>query len=148
MSYIDGFVFPCPQDQIEIYRKMTETAGKVWMEHGALAFTESIAEDTDVKGIISFPELTHAGDNETIAFSYIVFKSREHRDEVNAKVMKDPRMKDMLNPDNMPFDCKRVSYGGFTPIVEYSSPCFKSERVLRKRCFAGEGARRAAGTEY
>ncbi|MGR9085991.1 MAG: DUF1428 domain-containing protein [Gammaproteobacteria bacterium] len=119
MSYVDGFLLPLPTTKIEEYRQMAETAGKIWMEHGALAFRECIAEDLAAQEMLSFPDVIQAKDGETVVFSFIVFKSREHRDEVNAKVMADPRLKDHCNPDTMPFECKRMAYGGFETLVEY-----------------------------
>ncbi|MGZ8143995.1 MAG: DUF1428 domain-containing protein [Methylosarcina sp.] len=119
MTYVDGFLLPLPTANIEEYRQMAEAAGKIWMEHGALAFRECIADDMATEGMVAFPELIRTKEDETVMFSYIVFNSREHRDEVNAKVMADPRLKSFCDPDNMPFDCKRMAYGGFKTLVEF-----------------------------
>ena len=116
--YIDGFVIPLPKEKIDQYREIAEQACKIWMEHGALEYRECIGDDMEVKDMVSFPQLAGAKPEETVAFSWIVYKSREHRDEVNAKVMADPRIQSMGEKDSMPFDCKRMAYGGFKTIVE------------------------------
>ncbi|MES2923547.1 MAG: DUF1428 domain-containing protein [Verrucomicrobiota bacterium] len=116
-TYVDGFVIPLPKDKIEEYRKIAEHAGALWREHGALDYYECIGDDLDVKDLVSFPQLANAGPDETVAFSWIVYKSREHRDEVNAKVMADPRIHEMMDLANQPFDCKRMAYGGFKVLV-------------------------------
>ena len=116
--YVDGFVLPLPKDKIEEYRKIAELACQVWIEHGALEYRECIGDDLEAKDMVSFPQLVGIKPEETVAFSWIVFRSREHRDEVNAKVMEDPRMKNMCGQDGMPFDCARMAYGGFKTIVE------------------------------
>lgn len=119
MSYVDGYVLPLPTANLDSYRAMAERAGQIWMEHGALAYRECVAEDTDsewAKG--SFPRSAGAGKGETVIFAYIVFKSREHRDEVNAKVHADPRLNGCGDANNMPFDCARMIYGGFTTLVD------------------------------
>ncbi|ASQ44982.1 DUF1428 domain-containing protein [Legionella clemsonensis] len=118
MSYIDGFVLPIPKDKINEYRSMAEAAGKIWMEHGALAFRECIAEDTQAHDMISFPELAKVKNGETVVFSYIVFKSKEHRDTVNKKVMADPRIQQSCEKYGSLFDCKRMAYGGFDVLVD------------------------------
>jgi len=115
-KYVDGFVLPVPKDKVEVYRKMAEDAGKVWREHGALAFIECVADDVKTGELTSFPQAVKLEPNETVVFSWIVFESREHRDRVNAKVMEDPRIKS-TSADSMPFDAKRMIYGGFTTIV-------------------------------
>jgi uncharacterized protein YbaA (DUF1428 family) len=117
-NYIDGFVLPLNSDRIEGYRQHAEAAGKIWMEHGALAFRECVGDDMKAEGLTSFPELARTAGSETVIFSYIVFKSREHRDEVNAKVMADPRIIDLWDPANPPFDARRMAYGGFRVLVD------------------------------
>lgn len=118
MSYVDGFVVPVPKDRLEDYRKMAEAASIVWKEHGALDYKECVLEDlTGNDFTMTFPRAVQSNDNETIVFAYIVYKDRAHRDEVNKKVMADPRLGEGCNPDNMPFDCKRMAYGGFKTIV-------------------------------
>jgi len=117
MAYIDGFLLPLPTGNIEEYRRQAQAAGQIWIEHGALAFQECIADDMTPQGSLTFPELIKTQAGETVVFSYIVFESREHRDQVNAKVMADPRLKNLCDPYNMPFDCKRMAYGGFNSLV-------------------------------
>lgn len=118
MTYVDGFVVPVPKDKIEDYRTIAAQAAIVWKDHGALDYKECVADDIDDKGFCTtFPDaFGPLQSGETIVFAFITYKSREHRDEVNAKVMADPRME--CPPDNMPFDCKRMAYGGFRTIVE------------------------------
>lgn len=119
MTYIDGFVLPVPTKNIEAYRAMSEKAGKIWKEYGALQYRECVAEDMGKEMFKdSFVKAASAKEDETVIFAYIVYKSREHRDEVNAKVMADPRLKESCDPDNMPFDCTRMAYGGFTLLVD------------------------------
>jgi uncharacterized protein YbaA (DUF1428 family) len=118
MSYVDGFVLPLPADRVEEYCRQAEAAGRIWIEHGALNFRECIGDDMTAEGLTTFPELAKAGAGETVVFSYIVFRSREHRDEVNAKVMADPRLEGLCDPDNPPFDFKRMAYGGFRVLVD------------------------------
>ncbi len=118
MTYVDGFVLPVPKKNLPAYRRMAEAAGKVWREHGALEVRECVAEDVKVGKLTSFPKSVKLKPGETVVFSWIVFKSRAHRDKVNAKVMKDPRLAGMMNPKDMPFDGKRLIYGGFDVLVE------------------------------
>lgn len=120
MSYVDGFVLSVPTARLEEYKAMAESAGKIWMEHGATGFFENAADDMTAPNMLPFPELAKAKDGETVLFSYITYKDRAHRDEVNKKVFEDPRMKDMCNPENPPFDCARMAYGGFKSIVSMS----------------------------
>jgi len=117
MAYIDGFLLPLPTGNIDEYRRQAQAAGQIWIAHGALAFQECIADDMTPQGSLTFPELIKTQAGETVVFSYIIFESREHRDQVNAKVMADPRLKNLCDPDNMPFDCKRMAYGGFNSLV-------------------------------
>ena len=117
MSYVDGFVLPVPKKQVKAYRSMARKDGKVWREHGALEFRECIADDVKVGKRTSFPRSVKLKPGETVIFSRIVYKSRAHRDRVNAKVMKDPRLAKMMNPKAMPFDGKRMIYGGFKFLV-------------------------------
>jgi uncharacterized protein YbaA (DUF1428 family) len=116
--YIDGFVIPVPKRKVEAYRRMAQKACKVWMEYGALEYRECVGDDLNVKMCLSFPRGIKSKPNETVVFSWITYKSRAHRDRVNAKVMKDPRLKDMMDKDAMPFDGDRMMYGGFKTIVE------------------------------
>ena len=116
-AYVDGFVIPIARKNIDSYRRISKKAGKVWLEHGALDYRECVGEDLKVKMGVSFPHLAKAKTGETVVFSWIVYKSRAHRDRVNAKVMKDKRLAKMMDPKTMPFDMKRMTYGGFTTIV-------------------------------
>ena len=116
MSYVDGFVVPVPKDKIEAYRQFAQKAGEIWKEHGALAFVECIADDVPYGELTSFPRAVQAKEDEIVAFSWILYESREARDVINAKVMEDPRLKHDMSA--MPFDGKRMIYGGFKPILE------------------------------
>jgi uncharacterized protein YbaA (DUF1428 family) len=118
MKYVDGYVLPVPRKNLPAYRRMAEKAGKVWREHGALEFRECVGDDLKTKKIKSFPSLVKPKPGETVVFSWIVFKSRAHRDVVNAKVMKDPRLAEMMDMKAMPFDWKRMAYGGFEVMVD------------------------------
>ncbi|MBB3238435.1 DUF1428 domain-containing protein [Phyllobacterium endophyticum] len=116
MSYVDGFLLAVPKEKLEAYKELASMAGEVWKEHGALAFVECVADDVPYGELTSFPRAVQAKDDETVVFSWIVYESREKRDAINAKVMADPRLKgDMAS---MPFDGKRMIFGGFSPIVE------------------------------
>jgi uncharacterized protein YbaA (DUF1428 family) len=118
--YVDGFVLVVPKKKVEAYRRIAQKAGKVWKKYGALDYVECIGEDLKPKfAALTFPRMIKAKPNETVAFSYIVFKSRAHRDRVNAKVMKDPYMDSTSQKDQpMPFDMKRLAYGGFKVLVD------------------------------
>ena len=118
MAYVDGFVIPVPTKNLKAYRRIARKFGKVWRDHGALAFRECVADDVKVGKWTSFPRSVKLKRGETVIFSYIVYKSREHRDRVNAKVMKDERLAKMMTPDAMPFDAKRMIYGGFKVLIE------------------------------
>jgi uncharacterized protein YbaA (DUF1428 family) len=118
MNYVDGFVIPLPKKNLKAYAKMSEMAGKVWKEHGALEYRECVGDDLAVKFGTSFPKLAKVKPGETVVFAWIVYKSKAHRDKVNAKVMKDPRMNEAMEGKAMPFDIKRMSFGGFKIFVE------------------------------
>ena len=118
MAYVDGFVVPLPKANVEAYRKVATKCGEIWREHGALQFRECIGDDVKPGKLTSFPQSVNLEADETVVFSWIVYQSRAHRDEVNDKVMKDPRMADMMKPENMPFDGKRMIYGGFEVLVD------------------------------
>src|SRR5262245_35838757 len=118
MKYVDGYVLPVPKKKLQFYRRIAQQAGKIWREHGALEYRECVGEDLDVKWGVPFPRQIKAKPGETVVFAWIVFKSRAHRDCVNAKVMKDPRISNMCDPKEMPFDCKRMVYGGFKVLVD------------------------------
>ena len=116
--YVDGFVVPVPKRKIDAYRRMARKAGKIWREHGALEFRECVADDVKRGEVTSFPRSVSLKRGETVVFSWILFKSRAHRDRVNAKVMKDPRLAEEMDPKTMPFDGKRMIYGGFEVVVD------------------------------
>jgi uncharacterized protein YbaA (DUF1428 family) len=117
MTYIDGFVAPVPKNKVDDYRRMARKAGKIWREHGALEYHECVADDVKKGKVTSFPQAVKLKPSETVVFSWIVYRSRAHRDSVNAKVMKDPRLASMGDPKDMPFDTRRMFFGGFKPIV-------------------------------
>lgn len=118
MSYVDGFVIPVPTEKLAEYRKMARMAGKLWREHGALEYMEYVADDVKPGKQTSFPKSVKLKPDEVVIFSYIVYKSRADRNRVNKLVMADPRMKCMMDPTAMPFDGKRMVFGGFKSIVE------------------------------
>jgi uncharacterized protein YbaA (DUF1428 family) len=115
--YVDGFVIPIPKRNSAAYRRIARKAGKVWREHGALDYVECIADDVKPGKHTSFPQSVKLKPGEAVWFSYIVYKSRRHRDQVLAKVMKDPRLAKMMDPKAMPFDGKRMFWGGFKVAV-------------------------------
>ncbi len=117
MQYVDGFIVPVPKKRLNAYRTLARKAAKVWREHGALDYRECVAEDVKVGKWTSFPRSVKLKPGETVVFAWITYKSRKHRDRVNAKVMKDPRLADMMDPKAMPFDAKRLIYGGFEVFV-------------------------------
>jgi uncharacterized protein YbaA (DUF1428 family) len=116
-EYVDGFVLAVPRRKVQAYRRMAAQAGKVWIEHGALAFRECVADDVKKGKGLSFARSVDLKPGEVVFFSWIVFRSRAHRDRVNAKVMKDPRLEKSMAGQPPPFDMKRMLYGGFRPIV-------------------------------
>jgi uncharacterized protein YbaA (DUF1428 family) len=118
MRYVDGYVLPVPKKNVTAYRRMAQKAGKVWRDHGALEYIECIADDVKPGKHTSFPQSVKLKPTETVVFAYIVYKSRADRDRVNAKVMKDPRLAKMMDPKAMPFDSKRMFWGGFKVLVE------------------------------
>lgn len=118
MAYVDGFVVPVPKDKIDVYREMSRKCGEVWREYGALRFRECIADDVKPGQYTSFPQSVKLEDNEVVVFSWIEFESRAARDAINDKVMKDPRLAELMKPEAMPFDGKRMIYGGFESLVD------------------------------
>ena len=116
MSYVDGFLLPVPKKNLKSYRKMAVLGKKLWMKYGAVAYMECVGDDLNPKWGLPFPKVLKPKPGETVMFSFIVYKSKAHRNQVNAKVMKDPSMKTM--PKEMPFDMKRMCFGGFKAIVE------------------------------
>jgi uncharacterized protein YbaA (DUF1428 family) len=116
-KYVDGFLLPVPKKNLQAYRRMAQKAGKIWQEYGALEYRECVGDDLYAKGMgVPFPRQIRLKPGETVVFSWIVYKSRAHRDRVNAKVMKDPRM--AMDGAPMPFDVKRMAYGGFRVVVD------------------------------
>jgi uncharacterized protein YbaA (DUF1428 family) len=118
MYFVDGFVLPVPKKNLNAYRRMAQNAGRIWREHGALEYRECIGDDLEPKGFFSFLRMAKAKAGETVVIAWIVFKSRAHRDRVNAIVMKDPRLTASMDPKTLPFDCKKMAYGGFKLIVD------------------------------
>ncbi|HTE39470.1 MAG TPA: DUF1428 domain-containing protein [Steroidobacteraceae bacterium] len=118
MSYVDGFVLPVPKKKLAAYRAMAKKAGKIWMEHGALQYHECVADDVKPGKVTSFPQSVKLKKNEVVIFAYTVYKSRKERDRVMAKVMSDPRLANWT-PENVPFDGKRMFFGGFKTLVAY-----------------------------
>jgi uncharacterized protein YbaA (DUF1428 family) len=118
MQYVDGFLLPVPNKNLAAYRRLAQKAGKIWMEYGALAYVECVGDDVKPGKVTSFPQSVKLKPDETVIFSWIVYKSRAHRDRVNRQVMADPRLADM-DPKTLPFDGKRMIWGGFKGLVEY-----------------------------
>ena len=117
MHYVDGFLLPIAKKQLPVYRRISKKAGRIWRDHGALEYRECVGDDLKVKRVASFPSRIKTRPGETVVFAWIVFKSRAHRDRVNAKVMKDPRMTSM-NMESLQFDMRRMVYGGFKILVD------------------------------
>lgn len=118
MPYVDAFVIPIPKRNLKVYRKMAHAAGKVWREHGALEFRECVGDDLVINGAPLFPRAAKAKRGETVLFSWIIYKSKAQRKSVNARVMKDKRIAGMMSMKAMPFDPKRMIYGGFRTLVD------------------------------
>jgi len=118
VKYVDGFVLPVPKKKLDAYKRISKKAGKVWKDHGALEYRECAGDDMNNECGLPFPKLTKVKRGETVMFSWIVYKSRAHRDKVNEKVMKDPRLAKLMDPKAMPFDVKRMSFGGFKIVVD------------------------------
>jgi uncharacterized protein YbaA (DUF1428 family) len=117
--YVDGFIVPVPKKKVNAYIKLAKQGGKVWLEHGALEYYECIADDVKKGKITSFPRSVKLKSNETVVFSWVVYKSKAHRDRILPKVMKDPRMNMSEDPKDWPFDGMRMIYGGFKPVVSF-----------------------------
>jgi uncharacterized protein YbaA (DUF1428 family) len=118
MNYVDGFVVPVPKKNLVAYKKMSRAMGKVWREHGALEFRECIADDVKPGKHTSFPQSVKLKPDEVVVFSWIVYTSRKQRDSINAKAMNDPRLAKMMDPKTMPFDGKRMFWGGFKVMID------------------------------
>ena len=121
MSYVDGYVLPIPKANIAQYKEMASLAGKIWIEHGALEYRECVGDDLDIKELVPFTTMANTKPDETVVFAWIVYESKEKRDEINAKVMSDPRLAGMT-PENTPFDHTRMAMGGFTILVAEGKP--------------------------
>jgi uncharacterized protein YbaA (DUF1428 family) len=117
MSYVVGFVAPVPRKNLAAYRKMARKAGKIWIEHGALEYHECVGDDVKPGKTTSFPQAVKLKAGEVVVFAWVVYKSRADRDRVNKKTMSDPRLADMMDPKTMPFDARRMFWGGFKPLV-------------------------------
>jgi uncharacterized protein YbaA (DUF1428 family) len=118
MAYVDGFILPVPRKNLTAYRAMATKAGKVWREYGALDYKECVADDVKPGKHTSFPQAVKLKPGEAVWFSWIVYRNRKHRDSVNKKVMKDKRITPMMDPKKLPFDGKRMFWGGFKVIVD------------------------------
>ncbi|KQZ66222.1 MULTISPECIES: DUF1428 domain-containing protein [unclassified Lysobacter] len=118
MSYVDGFVLAVPRKNLTAYKRLARKSGKVWREHGALAYVECVADDVKPGKVTSFPQAVKLKADEVVVFSWIVYKSRAQRDRIMEKVMKDPRLADSMDPKKLPFDGMRMFWGGFKPILE------------------------------
>ncbi|GAB3426249.1 DUF1428 domain-containing protein [Massilia solisilvae] len=118
MAYVDGFVVPVPKNNMDKYRELATLVGKIYREHGALQFRECIADDVNPGKLTSFPQSVNLEEGETVVFAWIMYESRAHRDEVNAKVMKDPRSAELAKPETRPFDGKRMIFGGFDMVID------------------------------
>ena len=116
--YVDGFLLPLPKKNVAAYRRISQKAGRIWRKHGALEYIECVGDDLNIKGMGSFSRRMKASRGETVVFAWIVYKSKSHRNAVNKKVMKDPRIAAMMDPKSMPFDVKRMLYGGFKVFVD------------------------------
>jgi len=118
MAYVDGYLIPVPKKNIKAYMRIAAKAGKVWRDHGALQYCECVGDDLAPSFGVPFTKVLKTKPNETVVFSWVVYRNRAHRDRVNAKVMKDPRLAAMMDPASMPFDCKRMCFGGFVRKVD------------------------------
>lgn len=119
--YVDGFVVPVPRAKLDAYKQMSERCGNVWLEHGALQYRECLGDDVKAGKQTSFPQSVQLKDDEVVVFSWIVYRNRDERDRINEKVMSDPRLKDVMDPAKLPFDGKRMFWGGFETMVELES---------------------------
>ncbi len=117
--YVDGFLLPIAPEKLQEYQKMADQSGAVWKEHGAIAYWECVGDDLDIQDMTSFRTAAGCKENETVVIAWIIYPSREERDRINAKVMADPRLKEICDENNPPFDFKRMAYGGFKSIVCY-----------------------------
>ena len=116
--YVDGFVIPVPKENVEKYREMSQKAGEIWKEKGALEYIEAVGDDLEIEKMLSFKTIAGASDDETVIFAWIVYESREERDRINAAVMEDPRLKEDMESNKDVFDFTRMAYGGFKTLVD------------------------------
>ena len=121
MSYVDGFVLPVPMADLAADKKLARRAGKIWMEYGALQYVECVGDDVKPGKLTSFPQSVKLKEGEVVVFAWIVYRNRRDRDRINKLVMADPRLADMADPKNLPFDAMRMFWGGFKPMIEFSS---------------------------
>jgi len=121
MSYVDGYVLPVPSKNLDAYKKMARKAGKIWMEYGALQYAECVGDDVKPGKVTSFPQAVKLKDGEVVVFSWIVYQNRRDRDRINKLVMADPRLASMADPKNLPFDGRRMFWGGFKPAIEFNA---------------------------
>ncbi|MEW6323123.1 MAG: DUF1428 domain-containing protein [Acidobacteriota bacterium] len=120
MPYVDGFVLPVSRARLDEYRRLAESAAEIFKEHGALEYWECAGDDLRIEGMRSFVDMAGAADDETVVFAWVVYDSREARDAANAKIAADPRMAELMDPSNPPFDMTRMAYGGFGTLVRSS----------------------------
>lgn len=118
MAYVDGFLLAVPKKKLPEYLRIAKRAGRIWRDYGAIEYRECVGDDLVIKMGMPFPRAAKAKPGETVVFSWVVYRSRGHRDQVNRKVMKDPRIAAMMDPKAMPFDVKRMTYGGFKVAVD------------------------------
>lgn len=118
MAYVDGFLLAVPKKKLPEYLRIAKRAGRIWRDYGAIEYRECVGDDLVIKMGVPFPRAAKAKPGETVVFSWVVYRSRGHRDQVNRKVMKDPRIAAMMDPKAMPFDVKRMTYGGFKVAVD------------------------------
>lgn len=118
MAYVDGFVIPVPKAKLDAYKELSQQCGAIWRELGALEFRECVSDDVKPGKLTSFPQSVMLEEGEVVVFSWIVYASRAQRDEINDKIMKDPRMEELMKPENMPFSGKRMIFGGFEMMVD------------------------------
>jgi len=133
MNYVDGFLLAVPKRKVKVYTRIARLAGSLWMEHGALEYLECVGDDLNIKGCVPMTKAARCKRNETVFFSYIVYRSRSHRDAVNKRVMKDPRMHLLMQPGAIPFDMQRIHYGGFKPLVELRAKKDKKRKGKKRK---------------
>jgi uncharacterized protein YbaA (DUF1428 family) len=133
VPYVDGYLIPVPVKKLPAYRRIAQKAAKIWLEHGALEVRECVGNDLDVKRMVSFPRVLKPKAGETVVFSWIVYRSKSDRNRVNKKVIEDPRIAGMVDPKDMPFDMKRMVFGGFKAMVDVVAGTGAASRAARKK---------------